>query len=68
MSSIKCRSATIVQKVRNQKDKAFGVNVICGGDLFGMCTAAYNVVVIPLGICPENKKDSNKSEGSSYNI
>ena len=25
-------SATIVQKVRNQKDKAFGVNVICGGD------------------------------------
>ena len=33
-----------------------------------MCTAAYNVVVTPLGICPENKKDSNKSEGSSYNI
>lgn len=25
-------SATIVQKVRNQKDKAFGVNVICEGD------------------------------------
>lgn len=24
--------ATIVQKVRNQKDKAFGVNVLCGGD------------------------------------
>ena len=33
-----------------------------------MCTAAYNVVVTPLGICQENKKDSNKSEGSSYNI
>lgn len=24
--------ATIVQKVRNQRDKAFGVNVLCGGD------------------------------------
>ena len=25
-------SATIVQTVKNQRDKAFGVNVICGGD------------------------------------
>ncbi|HAO69699.1 MAG TPA: hypothetical protein DCR31_06480, partial [Ruminococcaceae bacterium] len=25
-------SAQIVQKVRNQRDKAFGVNVICEGD------------------------------------
>ena len=44
------------------------VNVICGGDPFGMRTAAYTVVVTPLEICMENKKDSNKSESSSYNI
>lgn len=31
-------SATIVQKVRNQKDKAFGVNVICGGDALEIFT------------------------------
>ena len=61
-------SAAIVQKIRNLKDKAFSVNVICGGDPFGMRTAAYNVVVTPLEICMENKKDSNKSESSSYNI
>lgn len=49
-------SAAIVQKIRNLKDKAFSVNVICGGDPFRMRTAAYKVVVAPLGICTENKK------------
>lgn len=50
------KPATIVQKIRNLKDKAFSVNVICGGDPFRMRTAAYKVVVAPLGICTENKK------------
>ena len=48
-------SATIVQKVRNLKDKAFSVNVICGGDPFRMCTVAYKIVVAPRRICTENK-------------
>lgn len=32
-------SATIVQTVKNQRDKAFGVNVICGGDPLEIYTA-----------------------------
>lgn len=50
------KPATIVQKVRNLKDKAFSVNVICGGDPFRMRTVAYKIVVTPLRICTENKK------------
>lgn len=33
-------SAQIVQKVRNQRDKAFGVNVICEGDALLISTAS----------------------------
>ncbi|MGN0558835.1 MAG: stage V sporulation T C-terminal domain-containing protein [Acutalibacteraceae bacterium] len=38
-------SATIVQKVRNQKDKAFGVNVICEGDPLEIFTATDGEVI-----------------------
>lgn len=38
-------SATVVQKVRNQRDKAFGVNVICGGDPLEIFTAADGEVI-----------------------
>lgn len=38
-------SATIVQKVRNQKDKAFGVNVICEGDPLEIYTATDGEVI-----------------------
>lgn len=38
-------SATIVQKVRNQKDKAFGVNVICGGDPLEIYTTRDGEVI-----------------------
>ena len=37
--------ATIVQKVRNQKDKAFGVNVLCGGDPLEIYTATDGEVI-----------------------
>lgn len=37
--------ATIVQKVRNQKDKAFGVNVLCGGDPLEIYTDAEGEVI-----------------------
>lgn len=37
--------ATIVQKVRNQKDKAFGVNVLCGGDPLEIYTDADGEVI-----------------------
>lgn len=39
-------SATIVQKVRNQKDKAFGVNVICGGDPLEIFTGKEGEIVL----------------------
>ena len=39
-------SATIVQKVRNQKDKAFGVNVICGGDPLEIYTDREGGIVL----------------------
>lgn len=39
-------SATIVQKVRNQKDKAFGVNVICGGDPLEIFTDREGKVIL----------------------
>ena len=46
-------SATIVQKVRNQKDKAFGVNVICGGDALEIFTDREGEIILkkysPLG-------------------
>ena len=38
-------SATIVQKVRNQKDKAFGVNVICEGDPLEIYTDSDGMVI-----------------------
>lgn len=45
--------ATIVQKVRNQRDKAFGVNVLCGGDPLEIFTGKDGEVIIkkysPLG-------------------
>lgn len=37
--------ATIVQKVRNQRDKAFGVNVLCGGDPLEIYTDADGEVI-----------------------
>ncbi len=37
--------ATIVQKVRNQKDKAFGVNVLCGGDPLEIYTSGSGEVI-----------------------
>lgn len=50
--------ATIVQKVRNQRDKAFGVNVLCGGDPLEIFTAADGEVVF--------KKYSPIGEFSSF--
>lgn len=38
-------SATIVQTVKNQRDKAFGVNVICGGDPLEIYTTSGGEVV-----------------------
>lgn len=38
-------SATIVQKVRNQKDKAFGVNVICEGDPLEIYTDSSGSII-----------------------
>lgn len=38
-------SATIVQTVKNQRDKAFGVNVICGGDPLEIFTLPSGEVV-----------------------
>ena len=38
-------SATIVQTVKNQRDKAFGVNVICGGDPLEIFTATDGEVI-----------------------
>ena len=38
-------SATIVQTVKNQRDKAFGVNVICGGDPLEIYTASDGEVI-----------------------
>lgn len=38
-------SAQIVQKVRNQRDKAFGVNVICEGDPLEIFTDSDGLVV-----------------------
>ena len=37
--------ATIVQKVRNQRDKAFGVNVLCGGDPLEIYTTRDGEVI-----------------------
>lgn len=39
-------SATIVQKVRNQKDKAFGVNVICEGDPLEIFTDREGEIIL----------------------
>lgn len=38
--------ATIVQKVRNQRDKAFGVNVLCGGDPLEIFTDREGQVIL----------------------
>lgn len=38
-------SATIVQTVKNQRDKAFGVNVICGGDPLEIFTQSEGEVI-----------------------
>ena len=38
-------SATIVQTVKNQRDKAFGVNVICGGDPLEIYTSVGGEVI-----------------------
>lgn len=38
-------SATIVQTVKNQRDKAFGVNVICGGDPLEIYTTREGEVI-----------------------
>ena len=50
--------ATIVQKVRNQRDKAFGVNVLCGGDPLEIYTEKDGEVIF--------KKYSPMGELSSY--
>lgn len=39
-------SATIVQTVKNQRDKAFGVNVICGGDPLEIFTDQNGEVIL----------------------
>lgn len=39
-------SAQIVQKVRNQRDKAFGVNVICEGDPLEIYTGTAGEVIL----------------------
>ena len=39
-------SATIVQTVKNQRDKAFGVNVICGGDPLEIYTDKEGGVIL----------------------
>ena len=39
-------SAQIVQKVRNQRDKAFGVNVICEGDPLEIYTGGAGEVIL----------------------
>ena len=51
-------SAQIVQKVRNQRDKAFGVNVICEGDPLEIYTEKDGEVIF--------KKYSPMGELSSY--
>ena len=38
--------ATIVQKVRNQRDKAFGVNVLCGGDPLEIFTMEDGSIIL----------------------
>lgn len=38
--------ATIVQKVRNQRDKAFGVNVLCGGDPLEIFTDREGEIIL----------------------
>ena len=38
--------ATIVQKVRNQRDKAFGVNVLCGGDPMEIFTNREGEIIL----------------------
>ena len=39
-------SATIVQTVKNQRDKAFGVNVICGGDPLEIFTDREGEIIL----------------------
>lgn len=39
-------SATIVQTVKNQRDKAFGVNVICGGDPIEIFTEKDGEIIL----------------------
>lgn len=51
-------SATIVQTVKNQRDKAFGVNVICGGDPLEIYTSGGGEVIF--------KKYSPMGEMSSF--
>lgn len=38
--------ATIVQKVRNQRDKAFGVNVLCGGEPMEIFTGREGEIIL----------------------
>ena len=53
-------SAQIVQKVRNQRDKAFGVNVICEGDPLEIYTEGNSVILrkheSSCVFCGSNKK------------
>lgn len=52
--------ATIVQKVRNQRDKAFGVNVLCGGDPLEIFTERDGDIILkkysPIGELGNNAK------------
>lgn len=62
-------SATIVQTVKNQRDKAFGVNVICGGDPLEIYTQADGSVILkkysPVGELSEYAEELAKSMESA---
>lgn len=57
--------ATVVQKARNQRDKAFGVNVVCGGDPLEIYTDHDGEVVLkkysPIGEIATIAKDYTDS-------
>ena len=62
-------SATIVQTVKNQRDKAFGVNVICGGDPLEIYTEKDGGVIFrkysPMGDLQDFASQMCEAIGSS---
>lgn len=65
-------SATIVQTVKNQRDKAFGVNVICGGDPLEIYTASDGEVIFkkysPIGEVYDIAKQYSEVLNRSTNL